>query len=65
MADEVVKKKHWFLSKSIIVHALRSVGMNLIGLGIIGEDAWAKYLGYITTALGIFVRFITKGAVTW
>ena len=69
MTDEydifVVKKKHWFLSKSIIVQALGLVGMILIGLGIIGEETWAKYLGYITTALGIAVRFVTKGAVTW
>ena len=57
--------KHWWASKTIWVQGLGLVGMILIGTGAIGESSWTTYLGLATTALGIIIRLITKGAVVW
>lgn len=58
-------KKHWWASKTIWVQFLGLVGMILIASGMIGEEQWAFYVGIATQVLGIFIRFVTKGEVTW
>lgn len=57
--------KYWWTSKSIWVQILGLVGMVLIGAGIIGEATWTLYVGIVTQILGIVMRAVTKGAVTW
>jgi len=60
-----METKHWWASKSIWVQFLGLIGMVLIAAGIIGETQWALYIGVITQVLGIIIRLITKGEVTW
>ena len=57
--------KHWWASKSILIQLVGLVGMVLIGLGVVGETQWALYCGVITQVLGVVIRIVTKGAVTW
>ena len=57
--------KHWWLSKSIWLQFLGLVGMGLIASGVVGEATWAIYCGILTQVLGIVIRLITKGEVTW
>ncbi|MDP2218516.1 MAG: hypothetical protein Q8J68_14660 [Methanolobus sp.] len=57
--------KHFWASKSIWVQLLGLIGMILIATGIVGSAQWALYCGILTQVLGIIVRFVTKGEVTW
>jgi len=57
--------KHWYFSKSIGIQLLGLIGMILIAGGLVGQEQWVLYVGVITQILGIFVRIITKGEVTW
>ena len=57
--------KHWWASKTIWVQFLGLIGMVLIATGVIGEASWPLYLGIATQVIGIIIRFVTKGEVTW
>lgn len=57
--------KHFWASKSIWLQALGLVGMVLIAGGVVGEANWAMYCGVATQVLGVIMRLITKGEVTW
>ena len=58
-------EKHFWASKTIWVQGLRLVGSILIGAGLLGETAWALYLGIATQVLGVIIRIVTKGEVVW
>ena len=55
----------WYFSKTIWVQGLGLIGSVLIGAGLLGQEAWALYLGIATQVLGILIRLVTKGEVIW
>ncbi|MBU0959752.1 MAG: hypothetical protein KKB31_07435 [Nanoarchaeota archaeon] len=57
--------KKWYTSKSIWVQFLGLIGMVLIAAGVVQETQWAMYVGVATEVIGIVMRFVTKGSVTW
>jgi len=58
-------EKKWYFSKTLWVQALGLIGSVLIGAGLLGQEAWALYLGIATQVLGILIRLVTKGEVVW